>query len=214
LAKQLKRSQSLAARGFDYTRLEARAAERAHAAAENIRQMVRRTLEDLVDIGGELLAVKEALGHGRFETWVDAEFGWSPRMARNFMAVATRFGKSAIIADLGIEATAAYLLAAPSTPDSARQAAIDRARAGERITTRVAKEIVGKTKNIKKARTAPGASDLARQLQDTLERCRDRWGPTKLLEFASQLRAFADSLDQPKQLAVGKRRPRKGVGKS
>jgi hypothetical protein len=88
--------------------------------------------------------VKKALGHGRFQAWLAAEFGWSERMARNFMAVAARFAKSAIIADLPIEATAAYLylLAAPSTPDSACQAAIARARTGERITTRIAKEII------------------------------------------------------------------------
>jgi hypothetical protein len=41
-------------------------------------------------------------------------------MAQNFMAVAGAFGpKTDIIADLAIQPTAAYLLAAPSVPDEA-----------------------------------------------------------------------------------------------
>jgi Protein of unknown function (DUF3102) len=206
LAKPSK-SRSLEARGFNYAALEATAAERASTAADNIRQMVRKSLADLIDIGTELLAVKEVLGHGRFQAWLDAEFGWSERMARNFMAVAGRFSKTAIIADLPIEATAAYLLAAPSTPQSACDAAIARARAGERITTRVAKEILGEAKsNVKKGHGGRHTSDLTRELQSTLERYRIKWGPKNVHDLARQLRAFADSLDEPKEGSARKRR--------
>jgi hypothetical protein len=197
LAKQSKTTRSLVARGFNYGRLEAKAAERARTAADNIRQMMRKSLDDLIDIGSELLAVKEALGHGRFQAWLDAEFGWKERMARNFMAVAARFAKSAIIADLAIEPTAAYLLAAPSTPDSACQAAITRARAGERITTGVAKEIVRQSKTTsKRAQKVPRDSVLALQLRKALERYRDQWGPKRLADLARELRDFADGLDK------------------
>lgn len=56
-------------------------------------------------------------------------------MARNFMSVAKRFGpKSAIIADLPIEPTAAYLLAAPSTLEEAVAVAIQCAENGECVT--------------------------------------------------------------------------------
>jgi cytochrome c553 len=47
----------------------------------------------------EGIQVKEALGHGRFLRWIEAEFGMSERAARNFMGVATTF-KSATVADL------------------------------------------------------------------------------------------------------------------
>jgi hypothetical protein len=58
-----------------------------------------------------------------------------------------------MISDLGIQPAAAYLLAAPSTPDEARQAAVERAQPGERITTAVAKEIVATSRK----RQRPGA---------------------------------------------------------
>src|SRR5947208_15313192 len=84
------------------------------------------------------LAVKEALEHGHFGPWLKAEFGWGERTAQNFMSVAERF-KFAKIADLPIQPSAAYYLAAPSVPDEARQQAIERAEAGEEINTAVAK---------------------------------------------------------------------------
>src|SRR4051812_30163013 len=104
--------------GFDYTRLGSNVAARIRATAEHIRQRVRQTLLGIVEVGSDLLEVKEALPYGQFGPWLRAEFGWTERMARNFMAVAERFGpKAEIISDLAICPTAAYLLAAPSTPD-------------------------------------------------------------------------------------------------
>src|SRR5262245_49692209 len=48
--------------------------------------------------------------------------------------------------DLKIDPTAAYLLAEPSAPEEPRKAAIDRAEAGEQVTTAVAIEILAKAK--------------------------------------------------------------------
>jgi hypothetical protein len=78
-------------------------------------------LEDVIAVGDELLAAKARLPYGRFGPWLQAEFGWTERTARHFMAVAERFGpKAEIISELAIAPTAAYLLAAPSTPDNER----------------------------------------------------------------------------------------------
>jgi hypothetical protein len=72
------------------------------------------------------------------------------------MAVAERFGaKTETISELKIEPTATYLLAAPSAPDEARQAAVQPAESGEGITTGVTKEILAKLRQ--KARRAGGA---------------------------------------------------------
>jgi hypothetical protein len=51
LAKQPRLPMSPIVRGFDYERLVLQVAERVRSAADNIRQMVRRSLEDLIDIG-------------------------------------------------------------------------------------------------------------------------------------------------------------------
>src|ERR1700730_8676906 len=133
--------------GFNYDLVEPKVADKLRSMADRIRQKVKKSLENIIEIGNDLTAVKEELPHGEFGPWLKAEFGWGERMAQNFMSVAERFGtKTEIIADLTIEPTAAYLLAAPSVPDEARQMAVERAEAGEQITTSVAKEIVAETR--------------------------------------------------------------------
>jgi hypothetical protein len=89
--------------GFNYDVLETEVAEQAQSAAARIREKVKRTVEDIIEVGKDLLAVKEALPHGAFGRWLKAEFGWGERMAQNFMSVAERFGpKTEMIADLRI----------------------------------------------------------------------------------------------------------------
>ena len=185
--------------GFNYELLETKVAEQARSSAERIRQKVKKTLEAIIEVGQDLVAVKEALPHGQFGPWLRAEFGWGERMAQNFMAVAEAFGtKSEIIADLAIQPTAAYLLAAPSSPDEAREAAVERAEAGEQITTAVAKEILAETrkKRPRRKKTVP-SEKLGLRLVGVLERYKERWNQKELAELARQLREFADALDKP-----------------
>jgi len=184
--------------GFDYSPLDTKIAEKARSAAERIRERLTKTLEDLIEVGSDLLAVKEALDHGQFGAWLRAEFGWAERTARNFMSVAERFGKSARVADLTIDPTAAYLLAAPSTPDEARQAAVERAEAGEHVTTAVAKEIVAETRKKRPRRSkAVPTEKLGLRLVKVLERYKEKWKPDDLSDLARQLREFADALEKP-----------------
>jgi hypothetical protein len=183
--------------GFNYDLLETKVADKLRTTAERIRSKVKKTLEDIIEVGNDLLGVKEALPHGQFGPWLKGEFGWGERMAQNFMSVAERFGaKSAIIADLTIQPTAAYLLAGPSVPDEAREKAVERAEAGEQITTAVAKQILAETRKKKRPRRQKSVQTdkLSGRLGKVLERYRDRWDPKELAELARQLREFADSL--------------------
>jgi hypothetical protein len=195
--------------GFNYDLLEAKVAEQARSSAERIRDKVKRTIEDIIEVGKDLLAVREAIPHGQFGPWLAAEFGWTERTARNFMAVAEHFGpKTEIISDLTIQPTAAYLLAAPSAPDEAREAAIERAEAGEQITTAVAKEILAKSRKKKRRQgrnTSPDA--LTQRLAKVLGRYQELWDQKDLASLAQQLRDFADSLTGQQQ--GGKKRPKK-----
>src|SRR4051812_1880466 len=98
----------------------------ARSSAAGIREIVKKTLAGAIEVGNELLAIKEGLKHGQFGAWLKGEFGWGERMAQNFMSVAERFGSNPqLIADLTIQPTAAYLLAAPSVPEEAREIAIE-----------------------------------------------------------------------------------------
>jgi hypothetical protein len=208
LAKQPKGE--LVVIGFNYDLLEAKIAEQARSSAERIRDKVKRTIEDIIEVGKDLLAVRDALPHGQFGPWLAAEFGWTERTARNFMAVAEHFGpKTEIISDLTIQPTAAYLLAAPSAPDEALEAAIERAEAGEQITTAVAKEILAETRKKRrpKRKKALSADKLGVRLLKALERYRERWDPKELSELARHLREFADAIEKPRP---GPKKPGKG----
>jgi hypothetical protein len=115
------------------------------------------------------------------------------------MGVAEKF-KSATIADLPIQPTAAYYLAAPSVPDEARQKAVEKAEAGEEVTFASAKEIVAEARKKKRPRKQKGVKSerLLASLLSALERYRNRWDPKGLSELADKLREFADSLDSEK----------------
>lgn len=76
---------------------------------------MKRTAEDVLAIGQDLLAVKARLAHGQFLAWLQAEFEMSSETALNYMQVARRFsGKTVNFTD---SVSVLYELAAPSTPD-------------------------------------------------------------------------------------------------
>ena len=203
-------SRQLTSAMFDYSRLEPQLAKQVSDRAQRIRQRVKKTVEGIIEVGKELLTVKALLPHGRFGAWLKTEFGWGERTAENFMNVAERFGaKYEIIADLMLQPTAAYLLAAPTVPDQAREKAISRAEAGEQITAALAKEIVSEAR---KGRDPPDmqADILAVRLTKVLERYRDRWDRERFADLARQLRQFAAALERQK----GGKRSKKSAGHS
>ena|SRR5579884_1493981 len=187
---------------FDYAALDADTARQVQVTAQRIRQQVRQTLEVVIAVGKDLIAVKQVLPRGSFGPWLRTEFGWAERTARNFMIVAQRFGaKSAIIADLPIDPTAAYLLAAVSVPEEAVTTALRRAQRGERVTVAVAKEILSKVRKMSDRHSARPpvvlpATKLLGQLLESLESFRRRWNPRQVSVLARELREFADSLEE------------------
>jgi hypothetical protein len=97
----------------------------ARADAALIKGLIRRTVEDIITIGQALIRQKEALPHGSFLPWIDAEFAMGEATAKRMMSVARMFaGKSITLS--GLNASALYELAAPSTPPEV-QAEVERA---------------------------------------------------------------------------------------
>jgi phage N-6-adenine-methyltransferase len=123
-----------------YTSLDAETRIIVQQRTGEIKTLMRRTAQDIIEIGQKLIEVKARLGHGLFGTWLRSEFEWSERTAQNFMNVAEVF-KSATVADL-IPPKALYLLAASSTPEAVREEALQRAELGERITYDRARAII------------------------------------------------------------------------
>jgi hypothetical protein len=124
-----------------YTRLDAETRIVVQQRTSEIRTLMRRTAQDSIEIGQKLIEVKAKLDHGLFGTWLSVEFEWSLQTAKRFMNVAQRFQNQQIV-DFDMAPSALYLLAAPSSPESACEEALLRAEEGEQITHRVAQEIV------------------------------------------------------------------------
>jgi hypothetical protein len=111
--------------------------------AEAIRVLGRRVIGDVIEIGRRLTISKKFCGHGGWLPWLEREFGWSDDSALRFMQVA-EFAKSRNLRDLEIPVSGLYLLAAPSTPEAARDEVIERSEAGERLTPAQIKETIDK----------------------------------------------------------------------
>jgi phage N-6-adenine-methyltransferase len=131
---------------FDYTALDAEARIVVQQRTGEIKTLMRRAAQDIIDIGQKLIEVKAMLGHGRFGPWLEAEFDWSEPTAQRFMRVCGAFQKRQID---GFAPSALYLLAAPSTPEAAREEALNRAEAGERITHQKAKDLIEEARSSK-----------------------------------------------------------------
>lgn len=124
---------NLIVNGFDYSVIDEVCRDDVRDAAVRIKVRMARTAADIIDIGSDLISVKEAVGHGNFLSWIDAEFGMSASAAQKTMAAARRFGsKSVTITDLA--PTVLYLLAAPSMPDEIVTDVTERASNGETFT--------------------------------------------------------------------------------
>lgn len=118
---------------FNYSELSPDVRTNVETATRRLHELERRIVGDVLEIGKHLIQVKAALPHGQFGPWLDAEFGWTDRTARNFMQAAEVFGdKSETVSDLGV--TTLYALAADSTPEALRDELIERAAAGQRVT--------------------------------------------------------------------------------
>jgi Protein of unknown function (DUF3102) len=115
--------------------------------ATEIRRLGKQVVSDVIEIGRLLVESKKLAGHGNWLSWLEKEFGWTDKTAENFMNVA-RFsaGKIETVSNLNLPMRGLYLLAAPSTPETATQEVISRAEAGEPVTLNTVKEIVGRAK--------------------------------------------------------------------
>jgi Protein of unknown function (DUF3102) len=113
----------------------------------------------LVIIGAWLSEAKARLNHGQWLPWLKTEFGGAERTAQNFMAV-YQASKSIDFADLEIEVSALYLIAAPKTPESVRAEVIRRASQGEPMTWAKAVDVLHQYKQTCMGPPPAGARQL------------------------------------------------------
>lgn len=115
-----------------------------HAAV--IRALGKRVVGDIIEIGRRLTDAKRIAGHGGWLPWLQREFGWSDSAALKFMQVHEMATKSVKFTDLNLPVSGLYLLAAPSTPDEAREAVIERAANGEALSLKEVQRMIDQAK--------------------------------------------------------------------
>lgn len=131
--------------------------------AEKIRGLIAVSAGNIIEIGKELLAAKDEIPHGEFSKWVEHELSMQERTAQRFMAVARKFQDRRVI---GFDPTALYLLASPSVPDAAIDAAIETAEQGEQVDSSKAQELIEEHAGECEATQAIGKTDTVTVLNE------------------------------------------------
>lgn len=158
--------------------------EEVAAKTDLIRSRISRAAEAIYEIGRELRRIKTILGRrGKWEQWLGEEFEWTDRTAQHYMNVSLRMTKAYDAGTLPNYAPSAlYVLAAPSTPESARDEAENFSASGKRITYTGATEIVEKHKAAQEAFDGLSpehkqeiASKATATTEDDEEEPEDRW---------------------------------------
>ena len=111
---------------------------------KKIDALTRHNVTAIIEIGADLLAVQADLAHhgdGTFQRFVKEAVGVSTKTAYNYMNLAG-FLKDRVKITQSFDPAAVYLLTADAAPEAAEAEAVQRAEAGERITPKVAKEII------------------------------------------------------------------------
>lgn len=119
----------------------------AKAICETIERVRKTTAEGVMKLGAELSAAHAKLsnhGDGTFGKWCQERCGISRMQAQRMMSVHAEFSDCNTMLQTS-EPTALYLLSAQSCPEEATQEAVERAEKGERITAKLAREIISCT---------------------------------------------------------------------
>jgi hypothetical protein len=154
---------------FSYAQLTPAVAELVRGKVEEIRRATGRILDAVLATGQALIAVKEALRHGQFGSWLCAEFSWSERTAQRYMSVTEAFGANpTLVSDLALPLV--YDLAAPKN-ESARRELVGRAGRGDKPSEAEVRTIIGASRELRRIeREAAKERERRSQLSPTAKR--------------------------------------------
>jgi hypothetical protein len=167
--------------------------------AERIRTRNRRTVQDILDTGRDLIAAKQELDHGAFGAWLDKEFGWEVRSAQRFM-LAAKFaeGKSDTVSFL--QPSTIYLLSAPSTPEQVCSEIIEQVRAKKpvhnsfiKMRIKETRRAIARTETRKQNREARKTADKRRAQWQAQEEQRRQKRETAIGKVATVLAKLKSS---------------------
>lgn len=162
---------------FDYEQLEERHRVPIQRATTEIREFMRRTVVNCIKIGERLNDVRNRFPTAdAFTAWFKAEFNGSQRMMYNLMKLHERLGDvdTATLENVGLSTL--YELVADATPEDARQAVLQIAGDGHKVTSEMAKTIITETKQAERSRQtslldAPTEAELLAGDDDDIPVC-------------------------------------------
>jgi hypothetical protein len=126
---------------FSYEALPVEKATELQQLAASIRKLGRKQIDAMIEVGSKLAVAQKELPHGQFIPWIRAELDMKYRTAINYMHLAELAAdKPEIISHL--PPTAGYLIAAPETPESVKDAVVNRIQSGEVVKVDDVKRIV------------------------------------------------------------------------
>ncbi|TDK37023.1 DUF3102 domain-containing protein [Rhizobium deserti] len=114
---------------ISYYDLDAEIADITLAATDRIHQRLLSAKMDIVEIGKDLMTVKERLAHGMFECWVDREFQFGKKTAENYMKAARLASETSPEVIELLPQKVVYELAAKSTPVALKNAILTQVEA-------------------------------------------------------------------------------------
>lgn len=142
------------AQSFDYAVLDTETRIVVRQRASEIKERLRDVAQATWEVGQKLVDVRSRLEYGQFNLWLKTEFQWSRSTAYKYINIFESFGSCPQFGQLDIAISVLYLLAAPSTPKTAREEALERAFEGETITSTKAKAIADHHKNLARSSNA------------------------------------------------------------
>ncbi len=136
-----KKTKSTTSKTFNYEDLDPKVELLVRENTGKIKFLLKRSAEDIFNIGKYLTEVKLSLSHGEFYNWLECEIPGSSRSTARFMQVYRRL-KSDTLSDLNIVPSALYKITKKSSPDEALNKALELARQGNIITVDLAESLI------------------------------------------------------------------------
>jgi hypothetical protein len=157
---------------FDYGALDMQIADSLRKQAQRIRERVKTTTCTIIEIGRDILAVKQHLDHGQFSKWVEAECGFNIRTAQRYMGAAEFAADKYDIVSF-LEPAIIYRLAAKSIPPAIITEVVARVQAGERLNASgvgrlisVARQEAAKAERNNRRSRKPSETQKAKEIED------------------------------------------------
>jgi hypothetical protein len=155
------------------------------ARAERIRARIAKTVEDIVDAGRELLAVKSRISRDQFIKWVEDEVGISQSTAYRWMSLTRR---PSVLRLRNLTPDLAYALSAKDATPEIIATIASKAEAGEVLSISAAKGMV--------------AAIRCKRLQANAER-RRRTGAAEVREAELRAKGAAEAKVLMEEIGVG-----------